>query len=112
MINAFGGLGGFVGTYVVGALGGGTSAVPYVFLAACLLMAAVLMFVVRPPGRAGQRAPGPHPPASQDSVTGGAGGPALSHACRALISGPGFFLDLGKARLLVIRSPQPGGWFM
>lgn len=58
MINAFGGLGGFVGTYVVGALGGGTSAVPYVFLAACLLMAAVLMFVVRPPGRAGQRAPG------------------------------------------------------
>jgi hypothetical protein len=26
-----------------------------------------------------------------------------------LISGPGFFLDLGKARLLVNSSPQPGG---
>jgi hypothetical protein len=25
-----------------------------------------------------------------------------------LISGPGFFLDLGKARLLVNSSPQPG----
>ena len=48
-------------------------------------------------------------PKSQDSVTGGAGGPAVSHACSALISGPGFFLDLGKARLLVNSSPQPGG---
>jgi hypothetical protein len=26
-----------------------------------------------------------------------------------LTSGPGFFLDLGKARLLVNSSPQPGG---
>ena len=26
-----------------------------------------------------------------------------------MISGPGFFLDLGKARLLVNSSPQPGG---
>jgi hypothetical protein len=26
-----------------------------------------------------------------------------------LISGPGFFLDLGKARLLVNSRPQPGG---
>ena len=51
MINAFGGLGGFVGTYIVGALGGGTSAVPFVFLAACLFVAALLMFVVRPPGQ-------------------------------------------------------------
>ncbi len=25
------------------------------------------------------------------------------------MSGPGFFLDLGKARLLVNSSPQPGG---
>jgi hypothetical protein len=48
------------------------------------------------------------PPRSQDSVTGGAGGPAVSQAWIALISGPGFFLDLGKARLLVNRSPQPG----
>jgi hypothetical protein len=29
-----------------------------------------------------------------------------------LISGPGFFLDLGKARLLVNSSPQPGGPFV
>ena len=47
MINAFGALGGFVGTYIVGALGGGTPAVPFVFLAACLLIAALLMFAVR-----------------------------------------------------------------
>jgi len=46
---------------------------------------------------------------SQDSVTGGAGGPAVSHACSALISGPGFFLDLGKARPLMNSSPQPNG---
>jgi sugar phosphate permease len=52
MINAFGGLGGFVGTYIVGALGGGRSAVPFVFLAACLFVAAVLMFAVRRPHRA------------------------------------------------------------
>ncbi|MDQ2846143.1 MAG: MFS transporter [Actinomycetota bacterium] len=49
MINAFGGLGGFVGTYIVGALGGGSSAVPFIFLAACLFLAALLMFAVRPP---------------------------------------------------------------
>jgi sugar phosphate permease len=48
MINAFGGLGGFVGTYIVGALGGGSSAVPFIFLAACLFLAALLMFAVRP----------------------------------------------------------------
>jgi sugar phosphate permease len=52
MINAFGGLGGFVGTYIVGALGGGTSAVPFVFLAACLCAAALLMFAVRRPAGA------------------------------------------------------------
>jgi sugar phosphate permease len=49
MINAFGGLGGFVGTYIVGALGGGRSAVPFVFLAACLLGAAALVLAVRRP---------------------------------------------------------------
>jgi sugar phosphate permease len=46
-INACGGLGGFVGTYIVGALGGADSAVPYAFLAACLFGAALLMFSVR-----------------------------------------------------------------
>ena len=46
---------------------------------------------------------------SQDSVTGGGGGPAVSHASSALISVPEFFLDLGKARLLVNSSPQPSG---
>ncbi len=51
MINAFGGLGGFVGTYVVGLLGGAGSSAPFVFLAACLFLAAVLMFVVRHPRR-------------------------------------------------------------
>jgi sugar phosphate permease len=49
-INAFGALGGFAGTYVVGALGGGTkSGVAFVFLAASLLAAALLMFLVREP---------------------------------------------------------------
>jgi sugar phosphate permease len=52
MINAFGALGGFVGTYLVGALGGGSSAVPFVFLAACLFVAALLMFAVRQPSHA------------------------------------------------------------
>ncbi len=56
MINAFGALGGFIGTYIVGALGGGTSAVPFVFLAACLLVAALLMVAVRRPGQARQAA--------------------------------------------------------
>ena len=51
MINAFGGLGGFVGTYVVGLLGGAGSSAPFVFLAACLFLAAGLMFVVRHPRR-------------------------------------------------------------
>ena len=51
MINAFGALGGFAGTYIVGALGGGTSAVPFVFLAACLLIATLLMFVVGRPAQ-------------------------------------------------------------
>lgn len=57
MINAFGGLGGFVGTYIVGALGGGTSAVPFLFLAACLFVAALLMFAVRPPAMSSEGAP-------------------------------------------------------
>ena len=42
-------------------------------------------------------------------MTGGAGAPAFSQAWSALISEPGFFLDLGKARLLVNSGPQPGG---
>lgn len=47
-VNAFGALGGFVGAYVVGLLGGGTeSGAAFVFLAACLLASAVLMFFVR-----------------------------------------------------------------
>jgi hypothetical protein len=44
----------------VGALGGGTSAEPFVFLAACLFAAALLMFAVRRPGQAHQAA---HPAA-------------------------------------------------
>lgn len=63
MINAFGGLGGFLGTYLVGALGGGRSAIAFVFLAACLVAAALLMFAVRPPRaeRGEERAPSiPH----------------------------------------------------
>ncbi len=46
-------------------------------------------------------------PRSQDSITGGIGGAAVSHVSSALISEPGFFLDLGKVRPLVNSSPQP-----
>ncbi len=67
MINAFGALGGFIGTYIVGALGGGTSAVPFVFLAACLFAAALLMFAVRRPGQARQAAR-PAPAADRGDV--------------------------------------------
>ena len=67
MINAFGALGGFVGTYLVGALGGGTSAVPFLFLAACLLAAALLMLAVRRPDQARQAAR-PAPAADHDDA--------------------------------------------
>ena len=72
MINAVGGLGGFLGTYLVGALGGGTGAA-FVFLAACLLVAALPMFLARRPHRA---APEPSPPA-------GAGLPAAAGRAEA-----------------------------
>lgn len=50
VINAFGALGGFAGAYVVGALGGGTnSGAAFIFMAACLLAAGLLMFMVRRP---------------------------------------------------------------
>lgn len=49
MINAVGGLGGFAGAYVVGALGGADSAIPFAFLAGCLLVSALLVFLVRRP---------------------------------------------------------------
>jgi sugar phosphate permease len=52
MINAFGGLGGFLGTYLVGWFGGAGSAVPFAFLAACLIASALLMLVVRRPASA------------------------------------------------------------
>jgi sugar phosphate permease len=67
MINAFGALGGFIGTYIVGALGGGASAVPFVFLAACLFVAALLMFAVRHPNLA-RGAARPGPVTSRDDV--------------------------------------------
>lgn len=60
MINAFGALGGFAGTYIVGALGGGTSGVPFVFLAACLFVAALLMLAVRRPGQTAHSGPAGH----------------------------------------------------
>jgi sugar phosphate permease len=49
-INAFGALGGFAGAYIVGVLGGGTkSGGAFVFMAAALLGAAVLMLFVKRP---------------------------------------------------------------
>lgn len=55
VINAFGALGGFVGTYITGALGGGTkSGAAFLFLGACLLVAGLLMFVVRRPPEPGR----------------------------------------------------------
>ncbi len=53
LINAFGVLGGFLGTYLVGAFGGGTPAA-FLFLAGCVLASALLMFFVhRPEGAIG-----------------------------------------------------------
>jgi nitrate/nitrite transporter NarK len=73
MINAFGGLGGFVGTYIVGALGGGSSAAPFVFLAVCLFVAALLMFAVRRPAAARPEDQRPEPAGTRTTATGQAG---------------------------------------
>jgi sugar phosphate permease len=52
LINALGAVGGFAGAYVVGALGGGAkSGGVFVFMAACLLAAAVLMLFVKKPSQ-------------------------------------------------------------
>src|SRR5205823_7771763 len=53
VINAAGAVGGFVGAYVVGWLQGAVSnAAAYVFMAACLLLSAVLMLALTVRGRA------------------------------------------------------------
>jgi sugar phosphate permease len=57
-INAFGALGGFLGAYIVGALGGGTGA-SFLFLAASLLAAGLLMLIVRAPRRHSRPRPAP-----------------------------------------------------
>ena len=57
-INAFGALGGFVDAYIVGALGGGTGAA-FLFLAASLLAAGLLMLIVRAPHRRPRSQPDP-----------------------------------------------------
>ncbi len=50
VVNAFGALGGFAGAYIVGALGGASkSGAAFIFLAASLLGAGLLMFLVRRP---------------------------------------------------------------
>jgi CBS-domain-containing membrane protein len=47
LVNSFGALGGFIGAYVVGWLNGAFGSGPaFVFMAASLLLAAVLMFAV------------------------------------------------------------------
>ena len=66
-INAFGALGGFAGTYIVGALGGGTkSGAAFLFLAASLVAACLLMLIVRAP----RRAPRPQPDAAPSPPLG------------------------------------------
>ena len=57
-INALGAPGGFAGPYIVGALGGGTGA-SFLFLAASLLAAGLLMLIVRAPRRRSRSQPGP-----------------------------------------------------
>lgn len=92
VINAFGALGGFAGAYIVGALGGGTkSGAAFLFMAASLLAAGLLMFLVRRPQRVEQagtirrartkatvEALPARPAASPDPV---AGGTSLSALC-------------------------------
>lgn len=54
-INAFGALGGFLGTYIVGALGGGTkSGAAFLFMAGALVAAGLMMLLVQRP-RVAQR---------------------------------------------------------
>jgi nitrate/nitrite transporter NarK len=71
-INAFGALGGFAGSYVVGALGGGTkSGAAFIFMAAALSASAVLMLFVRrqaarPPETGDRR----RPPSARSAATG------------------------------------------
>jgi sugar phosphate permease len=48
LINSFGALGGFVGTYIVGFLIGHTGRGPaFLFMACCLILAALLMLPIR-----------------------------------------------------------------
>jgi sugar phosphate permease len=61
-INALGAVGGFTGTYIVGALGGGTkSGTAFLFLAVTLLAAALLMFLVRQPRTSDSPSPAESP---------------------------------------------------
>jgi Na+/H+ antiporter len=60
LINAAGAVGGFLGAYVVGWLQGGISnGAAYVFMAACLLISALLMLAVTARGRRGAASAGP-----------------------------------------------------
>lgn len=63
VINAAGALGGFLGAYVVGWLQGGIgNGAAYTFMAACLLLSALLMLAVTAHGRRGVPPPGDRPP--------------------------------------------------
>jgi sugar phosphate permease len=63
LINAAGAVGGFVGAYVVGWLQGGVgNAAAYAFMAACLLLSAVLMLAVTAHGRRGAEFTDDRPP--------------------------------------------------
>jgi sugar phosphate permease len=52
LINSFGALGSFIGTYVVGYLNGetGSDAASFLFMSGCLLLATVFTLAVRRPG--------------------------------------------------------------
>jgi MFS family permease len=73
-INAFGALGGFAGAYVVGLLGGGTSSrAAFIFMAAALFGAVLLMLFVRRPIAAVSQTNGGEPLVGEATRTGPAG---------------------------------------
>jgi predicted MFS family arabinose efflux permease len=59
LVNSFGALGGFVGAYLVGLLvGNRQEGTAFIFMAACLVAAALLMLPIRPPASTEQEKEG------------------------------------------------------
>ncbi|POX36334.1 MFS transporter [Streptomyces sp. Ru73] len=69
LINAFGALGGFAGSYLIGTLNDvtGSTAASFLTMAGCLVLAALLMFAVRAPRAAADAVPAAPAPTTKDA---------------------------------------------